>query len=219
MDVAVQAAWRQVQREGGAGDTVWVSDPAELYECAVRAVGEANWPRAISLCGEILQAEPAHAEAGHLLTQAYDGLRWHGAQGISFLAAAQPAGHRPGVALLRLRQPKQPARVYVLDERGRRLGRALDNDIVLDDAAVSRQHCRVYWAGGAYALEDLGSSNGTYVNGALVQGASLRSGDLVEVGDLVFEFSSGPSHPPADARAAPPDGASLGAASARAPDQ
>jgi eukaryotic-like serine/threonine-protein kinase len=219
MDAAVQAAWRQVQHEGGAGETVWVTDPIELYECAVRAVGQANWPRAITLCGEILQTEASHPEAAHLLTQAYDGLRWHGARGLSFVSQGQPASSRPSVALLCLRQQQRPARVFVLDERGRTLGRALDNDIVLEDAAVSRQHCRVYWAGDGYALEDLGSSNGTYLNGALVQSAPLRSGDLVELGDLVFEFTSGPTQAPADTRAAEPDAAGLGASPARAPEE
>lgn len=54
--------------------------------------------------------------------------------------------------------------------------------------AVSRQHCGIYVEGGRVILKDFGSKNGTYVNGRRVVGETeLRTGDLLQVADLVFE--------------------------------
>lgn len=68
------------------------------------------------------------------------------------------------------------------------LGRSHANDIVLPDSTVSRRHCQIYWAQDAYVLEDLDSSNGTYLNGEQVQLAFLRDEDIIRVGDQVLQF-------------------------------
>jgi hypothetical protein len=61
-------------------------------------------------------------------------------------------------------------------------------DLVIDDPGVSRQHARFLTDGGAVRVEDLGSSNGTYVNGERISGAvPLRAGDEVQVGATVLE--------------------------------
>lgn len=57
----------------------------------------------------------------------------------------------------------------------------------LDDASVSRRHARVVQEAGAWFLEDLGSSNGTLLNGVRVPRLALRGGDLVTLGSVAFD--------------------------------
>jgi len=86
------------------------------------------------------------------------------------------------------------------------IGRAADADFVVDDGGVSRRHCRVLAAGGTYAVEDLGSRNGTFVNGArVVQRQALVDGSILRVGgvEIVFRQTS---------IVAPPAGAAAGVA-------
>lgn len=73
------------------------------------------------------------------------------------------------------------------------LGRDKDNDIVLDDPKVSKAHCEINLL---YAdvieqiiIKDLDSTNGTYVNGILINQNILKSGDKIEVGETVLRFS------------------------------
>jgi serine phosphatase RsbU (regulator of sigma subunit) len=69
------------------------------------------------------------------------------------------------------------------------LGRHPDCDIVLDSAAVSRQHATLHRVSGEYYVEDLGSRNGTFLNGQLVQGRQLlEHGDRLRICDLTLEF-------------------------------
>jgi len=58
------------------------------------------------------------------------------------------------------------------------------------DAFVSNVHARIYPKDGELWVEDLGSTNGTYVNARLLQGAvPLHRGDFVQVGDIIFEMA------------------------------
>jgi len=85
----------------------------------------------------------------------------------------------------------QPGRRYVLDG-GVVIGRALDCDVVMDDPEASRRHVRIEPAEVAdgYQLIDLGSRNGTYVNGERVKTASLSFGDKIRLGSkVVFLFA------------------------------
>lgn len=68
------------------------------------------------------------------------------------------------------------------------IGRALDNDIVVDSAEVSRQHARVEHHNGAYWIIDLGSTNGTMVNGQHVTEHLLQHGDRITMGNVVLEY-------------------------------
>jgi sigma-B regulation protein RsbU (phosphoserine phosphatase) len=68
------------------------------------------------------------------------------------------------------------------------IGRGLDNAMVLENAAVSRRHARVFVIDDAYWIEDLESSNGTRVNGVVITRAPLNSGDVVEIGPYRFRF-------------------------------
>ncbi|THA81507.1 FHA domain-containing protein [Streptomyces sp. A0592] len=102
-----------------------------------------------------------------------------------------PAGARPA----RVSNPsmtttfRQPSAVLPLPARTAvRIGRAVDNDLVIDELDVSRRHAELRaLADGSYEIADLGSHNGTYLNGAPVTGAvPLTEGDIVGIGHLAF---------------------------------
>ena len=72
---------------------------------------------------------------------------------------------------------------------GATLGRG-DVEIVLEDPFASSRHARVERQGGVTVLEDLGSTNGTYLNEELLRGPQpLHAGDRIRIGDSVFTFS------------------------------
>jgi pSer/pThr/pTyr-binding forkhead associated (FHA) protein len=76
-------------------------------------------------------------------------------------------------------------------------------DLVVDDPQVSRRHAAVRPAGDALEVEDLGSLNGTWVNGTRIDGPTrLAPGDRVRVGDTTFEVE-GPAAPATEAAPAP----------------
>jgi hypothetical protein len=69
------------------------------------------------------------------------------------------------------------------------IGRSRECDIVIDDANVSRKHAELRPRGGSWVLQDLGSTNGTSLNGRRLTGAEvLKSGDEIEVGTSVIAF-------------------------------
>ena len=70
------------------------------------------------------------------------------------------------------------------------LGRRPYNDIVIDNLAVSGEHAVVQMTDGQVFLEDLNSTNGTYVNGKAVKKQLLQDGDSVEVGKYKIKFVS-----------------------------
>ncbi len=71
------------------------------------------------------------------------------------------------------------------------LGRRPYNDIVLDHLAVSGEHARIEIAEGEAVLEDLGSTNGTFVNGRAVRQQALMHEDLVEIGRYQIRYLGG----------------------------
>jgi hypothetical protein len=82
-------------------------------------------------------------------------------------------------------EPSAAALLLALDDtEDERLlvGRHWACDIVLDDPTVSRRHAQLTFRDGAWLIRDLASKNGTFLNGASVIRASLRSGDLVAFG-------------------------------------
>ncbi|MFD5486391.1 FHA domain-containing protein [Streptomyces virginiae] len=84
---------------------------------------------------------------------------------------------------------RRPSAVLPLPARTAvRIGRATDNDLVIDELDVSRRHAELRaLADGTYEIADLGSHNGTYLNGAPVTGAvPLAEGDIVGIGHLAF---------------------------------
>ena len=68
------------------------------------------------------------------------------------------------------------------------LGRASEADLVFDDISVSRRHAEITSTPLGYVVRDLGSTNGTYVNGVRVEVTELRGGDELRVGRFCVSF-------------------------------
>ena len=66
------------------------------------------------------------------------------------------------------------------------IGRDASNSVAINDAEISRKHSRLSFQGGKYVLEDLGSTNGTFVNGQRLAGpVVLKPGDVVSLGEQI----------------------------------
>ncbi|WEH12640.1 FHA domain-containing protein [Streptomyces sp. VNUA24] len=82
---------------------------------------------------------------------------------------------------------RRPTSVRPLPERTVRIGRAADNDLVIDDLVVSRRHAELRARPeGTYEIVDLGSHNGTFLNGTPVDRALVTAGDIVGIGHSAF---------------------------------
>jgi DNA-binding NtrC family response regulator len=79
---------------------------------------------------------------------------------------------------------------YIFDQPAVTLGAMDDNDVVVDDDTVSRYHCRIYQDDNSYLIEDLGSTNGTFVNRVRVREAFLKPGCTLTVGKTDIRFQS-----------------------------
>ncbi len=78
---------------------------------------------------------------------------------------------------------------HFLEQTVTRLGRAVENEIVIISKRASREHAHIRRDGRRVFLDDLGSTNGTFLNGERVLGSmQLRDGDQISVGEVVFTF-------------------------------
>lgn len=122
---------------------------------------------------------------------------------------ADPARGRPFAELAAATRPPPPVVVHVRMADGREvrqrvfsppsmvIGRDPTCTLFIDNLAVSRQHARILWEEGSFVVEDLGSSNGTRVNGEPITRAAVEPGDRVEVGKFQVELVELPSMPSA----------------------
>jgi predicted component of type VI protein secretion system len=103
----------------------------------------------------------------------------------------------PGQYQLTMRSGPNPGTVYALDSDQISIGRDSSNEIPVNDAEVSRRHSRLTFQGGKYVLEDMGSTNGTFVNGQRLTGPRvLKSGEVVSLGEqIVFVYEAVDSDP------------------------
>lgn len=117
---------------------------------------------------------------------------------------------------LLMRSGPTPGKTFPIEKNETFIGRDLTNDIVISDAEISRRHARMVMQAGGLVLEDLGSTNGTVVNGQRLIGPYLlRVNDVITLGEhvaLVFEainpdmaatVASTPTRIPVPASAAP----------------
>lgn len=92
-----------------------------------------------------------------------------------------------------MRSGPSVGKVYPLEKNELFVGRDLSNEVVINDPEISRRHSRLYMQGNSFVVEDLGSTNGTFVNGQRLMGPyMLRPGDVITFGErmsLVFESS------------------------------
>jgi hypothetical protein len=95
-------------------------------------------------------------------------------------------GQRPGLSHVLV--VDGPGTRYVLEQGSNVLGRGTDADIRLPDTGVSRKHVDVQLDGGTVVVEDLGSTNGTLVNGRRVGRQELADGDVIRIGHSVLVY-------------------------------
>jgi len=128
--------------------------------------------------------DPGYGQQGGGYDQGYGG-GGYGQQG-GYAPPAVQTGARPLTASLQLDDGSN--RNYSLKQGGNVVGRGQDADFRLPDTGVSRRHLEITWDGQSATLADLGSTNGTTVNGTPVQTWQLADGDVVRIGhsSLVF---------------------------------
>lgn len=98
-------------------------------------------------------------------------------------------------ALLVRTDAQNAGQVLKLDGPRFGLGRHPDNQACIDDDGISRFHARISVDGAKYWVEDLGSSNGTYINGRRITSCELNNGDTLNLGPRVsFRFSAATEH-------------------------
>ena len=115
-----------------------------------------------------------------------------------------------------LRVGPSPGKVFPLMKNEITIGRDINNEIVINDAEISRKHCRLVMTADGFVIEDLGSTNGTWVNERRISSQHLlRSGESIRLGDnitLIYEMvgfdadatvASTSAPPPQPARQAP----------------
>ncbi len=103
----------------------------------------------------------------------------------------------PGTALLVVRRGPNAGSRFLLDSEFTEVGRRPDSDIFLDDVTVSRRHAEFVRTGTRFAVRDVGSLNGTYVNRKRIEEVALGGGDEVQIGKFRLIFLQGPM-PPAE---------------------
>jgi pSer/pThr/pTyr-binding forkhead associated (FHA) protein len=82
--------------------------------------------------------------------------------------------------------PEVPVTFRLLPGSMKTLGRAQTVDFVVDAALISRVHCRFTFDDSGLGVEDLGSTNGTFVNGQRIERSSLGTGDTLKIGRVEF---------------------------------
>src|SRR5437763_702687 len=97
---------------------------------------------------------------------------------------------------LRVESGPRAGQTFAIGGSGTTIGRQEGNDIVIDDARLSRQHARLELRDGILLVADLGSANGTRVNGRAVTGSQpLRPGDVLQMGQSTLRVEPGGGAP------------------------
>ena len=78
--------------------------------------------------------------------------------------------------------------IYRLMSNVTKIGRHFENDCVIDDLTVSRRHAEIRQEGGIFVLYDLESTSGTFVNNILINSKTLKSGDIIALGNFPMIF-------------------------------
>jgi two-component system cell cycle response regulator len=96
-----------------------------------------------------------------------------------------------GEAVLVVLYGPNPGRRYALAAGETVIGRSAEATLALDAESVSRRHARIHCADGAATIEDLGSTNGSYVNDRKVERCGLKDGDIIRIGAAILKFLAG----------------------------
>jgi len=115
---------------------------------------------------------------------------------VTQVTAIAPAVGQASVsrkAFLVLIYPPGPSmgKRYELTKETTIIGRGSEADVIIEKESVSRRHARVMRQGGKYVVEDLKSTNGTYLNDLPITEGVLQDGDFLKVGNAIYKFLSG----------------------------
>lgn len=108
--------------------------------------------------------------------------------GTAVMSAAQTQSNSRALLLLETSKGMHP---IPLEMTLLKVGRGLDNDVVLEDARISRYHVQLRYKTRRFWITDLGSTNGTFVNGERISESSLKNGDVVSLGGVELIFREG----------------------------
>ncbi len=101
------------------------------------------------------------------------------------------------MAHLTLMVQGREVRRFVLNPTVTTIGRAQDNDIVINNLALSRRHAEVHFRQGRYEVQDIGSQNGVFINAERIRGTRLLDpDDMITLGTYQFVFCDEPSRDP-----------------------
>src|SRR5262245_10927368 len=93
-----------------------------------------------------------------------------------------------GLAKLVLTEPFKPRKTILINKNPFLIGRSNDCDLVLDRSGVSKQQAQITFDGEVYQLQDLGSKNGTLLNGKRIQTSELNDDDVISTSGLDLQF-------------------------------
>jgi hypothetical protein len=125
---------------------------------------------------DVAPDEPAPTEANEVYTRNYRVVR---------TAEGGPA------CRIKVLTGSQAGHVFIVGGRTATIGRALDNDLVILSTDISRHHARLEQVAGGHRIVDLGSTNGTLVNGRRVNEQHLAPGDTLKLGATELRFQIG----------------------------
>ena len=108
---------------------------------------------------------------------------------IAYISGRPAALHLRKCKLVIEREDGQSSE-YIFDQNNIALGAMEDNDLVIEDDTVSRYHCRIYQDENSYLVQDLDSTNGTFVNRVRIKEAYLKPGCTVTIGKTDVKFQS-----------------------------
>ena len=94
------------------------------------------------------------------------------------------------MASVAILEENKPTQLFPLGAGGVSIGRSGQNDILLNDSTVSSQHARIYTYFDASYIEDLNSTNGTYINGKAIQKHLIKPGDVIRIGRKQLKIES-----------------------------
>ncbi|HEY8040652.1 MAG TPA: sigma 54-interacting transcriptional regulator [Polyangiaceae bacterium] len=113
----------------------------------------------------------------------------YGATDAAFVGGGPESASKPGLVLLYARNFEQFLPAYPFHKPAVVIGRDATADVCVPEQAVSRQHARIHFDGGRWVLTDLGSRNGTMVDGAFItHDVELEHLHEIRVGDALFKF-------------------------------
>lgn len=133
-----------------------------------------------SACGTPRQADDGGASTGVVVEGSKDTGPIPVAAGLTGVAR--------GTSVIVIQRGPEAGQRFELTGDRMTAGRAADNDIMLDDITVSRHHAEFLAQEDGWAVVDMGSLNGTYVNRSSIERRPLESGDMIQIGKYRLQY-------------------------------